>query len=61
MGTVVTISNHTSVGGGKTVLHYLPGATTVTNKTLANLASGVYFVIYRSTDGLTSTEKIIKN
>jgi hypothetical protein len=40
MGTVVTISNHTSVGGGKTVLHYLPGATTVTNKTLANLASG---------------------
>jgi hypothetical protein len=40
MGTAVTISNHTSVGGGKTVLHYLPGATTVTNKTLANLASG---------------------
>jgi hypothetical protein len=40
MGTVVTISNHTSVGGGKTVLHYLPGATTVTNKTLANLATG---------------------
>ena len=28
---------------------------------IANLASGVYFVIYRSTDGLTSTEKIIKN
>jgi hypothetical protein len=40
MGTAVTISNHTSVGGGKTVLHYLPGATTVTNKTLANLATG---------------------
>ena len=40
MGTVVEVSNHTSVGGGKVVLHYLPGATTTTNKTLANLASG---------------------
>jgi len=40
MGVVVTLSNHTSVGGGKTVLHYLPGATTVTSKTLANLATG---------------------
>lgn len=36
----VELSNHLSVGGGKVVLLYKSGATTVVNKSLANLATG---------------------
>jgi len=36
----VELSNHLAVGGGKIVLLYKSGATTVVNKTLANLATG---------------------
>ena len=36
----VELSNHLTPGGGKIVLLYKSGATTVVNKTLANLATG---------------------
>jgi hypothetical protein len=36
----VELSNQLAVGGGKVVLLYKSGATTVVNKTLANLATG---------------------
>ena len=36
----VELSNHLAVGGGKIVLLYKSGATTVVNKSLANLATG---------------------
>ena len=36
----VELSNQLSVGGGKVVLLYKSGATSVVNKTLANLATG---------------------
>ena len=36
----VELSNHLTPGGGKIVLLYKSGATTVVNKSLANLATG---------------------
>ena len=36
----VELSNHLAVGGGKIVLLYKSGSTSVVNKSLANLATG---------------------